>query len=220
MDHLERQLQLKQLSKKNVIFAVRMWVLFEPFLSKYHTGEFSIQEESSHVVGYSGFQQQQSLNDIMAARLAWAALVRERRWKHSYVLRARSSLLRALEVVNPVCAQALTLNVCSDINLSSAQATPTNTKNTRNPIMVFTESSHDTCFFVHDCLPRTVRRLATNHPRYQLLALVVYWFTYIYIYIHHTQCAPTGGTDYREHQIRVPTQSTEEIAFCGSRTAP
>ena len=89
------------------------------------------------------------------ARVVWQRLVAARRWTAVYAQRARTSLLRALALAAPIQAQGLRANAPG--------------RNKR----VFTQSSHETQFLLHDCLPREVRQLPARNLRYRLLSYVV-----------------------------------------------
>ena len=90
------------------------------------------------------------------ARRAWPTMVAELKWSPSYTVRARSSLMRVLQEKEPDLARGLVVN---------------NMRHGKRKIL--TESSHETSFRIHDCLPRTVRILPSDGVQYKLLCFVV-----------------------------------------------
>lgn len=91
---------------------------------------------------------------VDAARAAWQRLADRGHWSPSYRRRALTSLVRALEGDQPGLARAISPN-----------AKPRRFRDR----VVHTESSHETRFYVQDCLPLRVRHQSAQSVAYQVL---------------------------------------------------
>ena len=86
------------------------------------------------------------------ARAAWCQLCETRKWSNSYRRRAMTSLLRVLEAAN--------------LSLIAKVLNPRLRPHRRR---VTTATSHETHFYLHDCLPLAVRHLSIRGALYQTL---------------------------------------------------
>ena len=91
------------------------------------------------------------IQSVETARTVWRDMCDAKGWSPSYRKRALTALLRVLEITQPMLAKAL------------------NPRSKPRRRYVDTSSSHQTRFYIHDCLPLRVRHLSSRSTLYLIL---------------------------------------------------